>query len=49
MLRKHLVPLFSGRSLERIDTQLVSDYLITNPRDGLASKTSRGGRRRAGT
>jgi integrase len=39
MLRKHLVPFFAGRSLDRIDTQLVSDYLLAKQRDGLASKT----------
>jgi integrase len=39
MLRKHLVPFFSGRSLDRIDTQLVADYLVTKQGDGLASKT----------
>lgn len=39
MLRKHLAPFFGGRSLERIDTQLVSEYLLAKQRDGLASKT----------
>ena len=40
MLRRHLVPFFAGRSLDRIDTPLVGDYLVTKQRDGLASKTS---------
>ena len=39
MLRRHLVPFFAGRSLDRIDTPLVGDYLIAKQRDGLASKT----------
>lgn len=39
MLRRHLVPFFSGRSLDRIDAQLVSDYLVAKLREGLASKT----------
>lgn len=39
MLRKHLVPFFKGRSLEKIDTQLVADYLVAKQLDGLASKT----------
>jgi integrase len=39
MLRKHLVPFFAGRSLQRIDTQLVADYLIAKQREGLKSKT----------
>ncbi len=39
MLRKHLVPFFRGRSLDRIDTQLVADYLVAKQLDGLASKT----------
>jgi integrase len=39
MLRRHLVPFFAGRSLDRIDAQLVSEYLIAKRRDGLASKT----------
>lgn len=39
MLRKHLVPFFTGRSLERIDAQLVSEYLIAKQRDGLSPKT----------
>lgn len=39
MLRRHLVPFFSGRSLERIDTQLVADYLVAKQREGLSSKT----------
>ena len=39
MLRRHLVPFFAGRSIDRIDTQLVSDYLVAKQRDGLSSKT----------
>jgi integrase len=39
MLRKHLAPFFHGRSLERIDAQMVGDYLVTKQREGLASKT----------
>jgi integrase len=39
MLHKHLGPFFSGRSLQRIDTQLVADYLIAKQREGLKSKT----------
>lgn len=39
MLHKHLAPFFSGRSLQRIDTQLVADYLIAKQREGLKSKT----------
>jgi site-specific recombinase XerD len=39
MLRKHLVPFFAGRSLQRIDTQLVAEYLIAKQREGLSSKT----------
>ena len=39
MLRRHLVPFFAGRSIDRIDTQLVSDYLVAKQRDGLKSKT----------
>jgi integrase len=39
ILRKHLVPFFGGRTLDRIDTQLCSDYLVTKLRDGLAHKT----------
>jgi integrase len=39
MLRKHLVPFFAGRSLQRIDTQLIADYLIAKQRLGLKSKT----------
>jgi integrase len=39
MLRKHLAPFFGGRSLERIDAQMVGDYLVTKQREGLASKT----------
>jgi integrase len=39
MLHKHLAPFFTGRSLQRIDTQLVADYLIAKQREGLSSKT----------
>lgn len=39
MLRRHLAPFFAGRSLERIDTQLVADYLLAQQRDGLSRKT----------
>lgn len=39
ILRKHLVPFFKGRTLDRVDTQLCSDYLVAKQRDGLASKT----------
>ena len=39
MLRRHLVPFFTGRSIDRIDTQLVSDYLVAKQRGGLSSKT----------
>lgn len=39
MLRKHLVPFFAGRSTDRIDTQLVGDFLLAKQRDGLSSKT----------
>ena len=39
MLHKHLVPFFGGRSLERIDAQLVGDYLLAKQREGLATKT----------
>ena len=39
MLRRHLVPFFTGRSVDRIDTQLVSDYLVAKQRAGLSSKT----------
>jgi hypothetical protein len=39
MLRKHLVPFFAGRSMDRIDTQLVGDFLLAKQRDGLSSKT----------
>jgi integrase len=37
--RRHLVPFFGGRSLDRIDTQLVSDYLVAKRREGLASNS----------
>lgn len=39
MLRKHLVPFVAGRSMDRIDTQLVGDFLLAKQRDGLSSKT----------
>lgn len=39
ILRRHLGPFFARRSLDRIDTALVSDYLTSKQRDGLASKT----------
>lgn len=39
MLRRHLVPFFAGRSLDRIDAQLVGDYLVFKLREGLASAT----------
>ncbi|UTI66283.1 site-specific integrase [Paraconexibacter antarcticus] len=39
MLRRHLVPFFGARALERIDAHLVSEYLLVKQRDGLASKT----------
>jgi site-specific recombinase XerD len=39
MLRRHLVAFFSGRSLDRIDPQLVAEYLIAEQRDGLSTKT----------
>jgi integrase len=39
ILRRHLAPFFARRSLDRIDTALVSDYLTSKQRDGLASKT----------
>jgi integrase len=39
MLNKHLAPFLSGRSLQRIDTQLVADYLIAKQRESLSSKT----------
>lgn len=37
--RRHLVPFFSGRSLDRIDVQLVGDYLAAKRREGLATNT----------
>jgi integrase len=39
MLRLHLAPFFAGRSLDRIDAQLVADYLVAKQRDGLSPKT----------
>jgi integrase len=39
MLRKHLVPFFGSRSMDRIDTHLVCEYLVAKQRGGLASKT----------
>jgi site-specific recombinase XerD len=38
-LRRHLAPFFAGRSLDRIDAQLVAEYLVAKRRDGLSSKT----------
>lgn len=39
MLRRHLVPFFSGCSLDRIETHLVADYLVASSMGVLASKT----------
>jgi hypothetical protein len=39
MLTKHLCPFFGGRSLDRVEAQLVADYLVTKQRAGLSSKT----------
>ena len=39
MLRKHLAPFFGRRSLDRVDAELVADYLVAKQRDGFASKT----------
>ena len=39
MLRVHLVPFFGGRTLDRIDVQLCSDYLVAKLQAGLAVKT----------
>ena len=38
-LRRHLAPFFAGRSLDRIDAQLVAEFLVAKRRDGLSSKT----------
>ena len=39
ILDRHLAPFFTGRTLERIDAQLVSDFLIAQQRRGLTPKT----------
>ena len=39
MLTKHLVPYFAGRSLDRIDTPMIDQYLIAKQQAGLSSKT----------
>ncbi|WP_205699460.1 site-specific integrase [Conexibacter sp. SYSU D00693] len=39
MLRRHIAPFFGGRSLERIDTQLVSEFLLAQQAKGMATKT----------
>ncbi len=39
MLRRHFTPFFGGRSLDRVDTQLVADYLVAKKREGRSSKT----------
>ena len=41
MLRKHLAPFFAGRSLQRIDAQLVADYLVAKQREGLREQDGR--------
>lgn len=39
ILRKHLIPFFAGRTLDRVDTQLCSDYLVSKLNEGLSPKT----------
>jgi integrase len=39
ILRLHLVPFFTGLSLDRITTQLVSDYLVAKQREGWAANS----------
>jgi hypothetical protein len=39
ILRRHLVPFFKGKTMDRIDTHLCSDYLVAKLKDGLAVKT----------
>lgn len=41
ILRRHLAPFFTGLSLDRITSQLVSDYLVAKQREGLAQNSIR--------
>jgi integrase len=39
MLRRHVVPFFGGRALERIDSDQISGFLAAKKKEGLATKT----------